>query len=93
MGKDDVPAFTWELMSHFLRGYAREVTLDPQWLKEIPYFLKHREIDMYAVIHRSFDVSNLDDPWCRRYMHNRKHRIEHDVPYIEFDFEGLKEFL
>jgi Ser/Thr protein kinase RdoA (MazF antagonist) len=93
MGKDDISTFTREFMSHFLRGYARENTLDPEWLGEIPAFLKHREIDMYAVIHRSFDVSSLDDPWCQRYMHNRKQRIEQDVPYIDFDFGSLERCL
>ncbi len=93
MGKDDIPGFTREFMCHFLRGYTQKNVLNPKWLREIPAFLKHREIDMYAVIHRSFDVSNLDDPWCRRYMRDRKHRIEHDMPYIEFDFEHLSEFL
>lgn len=27
------------------------------------FFMKLREIDLYTVIHRSFDVNNLDDPW------------------------------
>jgi Ser/Thr protein kinase RdoA (MazF antagonist) len=89
-GRQDAPAFTEEFMSHFLKGYRSENRLDPEWLREIPHFLKMREIDLYAVVHRSFDVSNLDDPWCARYMHNRKDRIEHGVPYIDFDFETLK---
>jgi Ser/Thr protein kinase RdoA (MazF antagonist) len=93
MGKDDIPGFTRGFMSHFLRGYAQENVLNPKWLREIPAFLKHREIDMYAVIHRSFDVSNLDDPWCRRYMRDRKHMIEHDVPYIDFDFDCFRDLL
>ncbi len=89
MWQPDVPAFTWEFMTHFLRGYRRENRLDPRWLLEIPHFLKLREIDLYAVIHRSFDVDNLDDPWCERYMRGRKERIEDDVPYIDFDFASL----
>jgi len=90
--KDDVPAFTHQFMTHFMRGYSRENHLAPAWLKEIPYFLKLREIDLYAVIHRSFDVDNLDDPWCAWYMHDRKAKIENDVPYIDFDFESLAEY-
>jgi Ser/Thr protein kinase RdoA (MazF antagonist) len=86
---DEKAAFTQNFMSHFLRGYAQENRLDPKWLKEIPYFLKFREIDLYAIIHRSFDVEHLDDPWCARYMKNRKERIEQDVPFIDFDFESL----
>jgi Ser/Thr protein kinase RdoA (MazF antagonist) len=89
MWEKDVPAFTQKFMSHFLRGYRRENQLDAAWLKEIPYFLKLREIDLYAIIHRSFDVNHLEDPWNINFMHNRKHKIENDVPYIDFDFESL----
>jgi hypothetical protein len=44
---------------------------------------------LYAVLHRDFNVNNIDDEWCARFMHNRKSRIENDVPYIDFDFESL----
>ena len=91
--KEDTPAFTREFMPHFLRGYIQENHLNPKWLKEIPYFLKLREIDLYAIIHRSFDINNLDNPWCSRYMENRKERIEQELPYIDLDFESLARWL
>jgi Ser/Thr protein kinase RdoA (MazF antagonist) len=93
VNREDAPAFTREFMSHFLRGYSSENRLDPAWLKEIPHFLKLREIDLYAIIHRSFDVDNLDDPWCARYMRGRRSRIEDGVPYVDFNFESLAEYL
>jgi Ser/Thr protein kinase RdoA (MazF antagonist) len=83
--------FTREFMAHFLRGYRREYRLDPIWLKEMPHFLKLREIDLYAVIHRSFDVENIDNAWCVKFMDGRRARLERDVPYVEFDFEALAE--
>ena len=86
---EDWRAFTEEFLSHFLRGYVQACTLDFTWLKEIPNLLKIREIELYAVIHRDFDVNNIDDEWCARFMHNRKSRIENDVPYIDFEFESL----
>lgn len=92
-GKDDEVAFAREFMPHFLRGYSRENRLDPRWLREIPHFLKQREIDLYAVIHRSFDINNLDHPWVAGFMRHRKQRIEHDVPYLDFDFESLAAYL
>ena len=76
-------------MTHFLRGYKRENSIDAAWLNKIPCFLKLREIDLYAVIHRSFDVNNLEHSWDIRFMRNRKYKIENDVPYIDFDFESL----
>lgn len=86
---EDWRVFTEEFLSHFLRGYVQACTLDFTWLKEIPNRLKIREIELYAVMHRDFDVNNIDDEWCARFMHNRKSRIENDVPYIDFDFESL----
>lgn len=68
-----------------MEGYSRENTLDNKWLQEIPTFLKHREIDLYTVIHRSLDVNNLQG-WVKDFMTNRKYRIEHNVPYVDMNF-------
>lgn len=89
MGAEDEAGFAASFLTHFLRGYRRENRLAPRWLSEIPHFLKLREVDMYTIIHRSFDVENLDDPWCVRYMRDRKRRIENDVPYLDLDFASL----
>jgi Ser/Thr protein kinase RdoA (MazF antagonist) len=90
----DGPAFLAEFMPHFLQSYRRENRLDPAWLREIPHFLKLREIDLYAIIHRSFDVENLDDhPWCARFMRGRKQRIEAGMPFVDHDFEALSGLL
>jgi Ser/Thr protein kinase RdoA (MazF antagonist) len=93
MWAEDPAGFTREFMRHFLYGYAQENTFNPAWLAQIPNFLKMREIDLYAVIHRSFDVEHLDDPWVARYMDGRKQRIQNDAPYIEMDFNQLREYL
>jgi len=55
----------------------------------VPWFLKLREIDLYAVIHRSFDVDHLTDSWVSRFMEGRRDRIEQGVPYVEYDFPRL----
>jgi amicoumacin kinase len=86
---DDWHAFTEEFMLHFLRGYIQACKIDFSWLKEIPNFLKIREIELYAVMHRDFDVNHIEDEWCTRFMNNRKSRIENDIPYIDFNFESL----
>ena len=89
----DPPAFTRQFMTHFLRGYQRECPFDPAWLQEFPHFLKLREIDLYAVIHRSFDVDKLEHPFDIQYMRGRQERIERGLPYIDFDFESLADVL
>ena len=48
-----------------------------------------RCIELYAVVFRDFDVSNIDDWWIARFMKDRKYKIEHDVPFIDFDFASL----
>ncbi len=89
MEADDWPAFTQEFMNSFLQGYQLAHPFDPLWLPELPHFLKMREIEMYAAIHRDFDVNNITDEWCERFMRDRKFKIEHDLPFIDFDFESL----
>jgi len=91
--REDRESFTAGFMPPFLRGYSRENRLDGRWLGQMPRFLKLREIDLYAVIHRSFDVEDLDDWWCERFMDGRKERIEEDSPVIDFDFESLARYL
>ena len=88
-GVEDPASVAGAFLPPFLRGYRRENRLDPGWLHELPWFLKLREIDLYGVIHRSFDVDNLDNPWCARYMQDRKRRIEEAVPYLDFDLDAL----
>ena len=72
-------------LDQFMAGYERENSLDPRWMRQMPYFLKLREIDLYVVIHRSFDLDDLD-PWCTSFMDNRRYKIENDVPYAELDW-------
>lgn len=60
LGFSTVTAFTQDFMSHFLRGYRRAYTLDANWLKEIPAFLKLRELELYAVVHRDFDIKDVE---------------------------------
>lgn len=77
---------TPEFCIPFFHGYCGENRLDPAWLMEIPHFLKLREIDMVALIHRSFDVENLTDPWVARFMDGRMARIARGEPYNPVDF-------
>ena len=76
----------------FLQGYARENKLDPKWLSEIPVFLRMREIDLYAVIHRSMDQSKLTG-WCKQFMDGRKERITNSTPYVNLDFSTFANYL
>ena len=88
----DPQGFTARFMPLFLSGYKQENRLDPLWLKEIPYFLKLREIDLFGAILFSFGESPADR-WCARYMQGRREKIEKDVPFLAFDWEALGKYL
>lgn len=90
MGQQDPAGFTEEFLNGFLPGYFAAYDLDQKWFKEIPLFMKMRELDLYAVIHRSFDVENLDDPWCVWYLDGRAERLLAEKPYLDFDFDGFE---
>ena len=82
----------------FLRGYAAENRLHPRWLATLPEFMTMREIDLYAVIHRSYGAAaaepeTLPHDWTRRFMVGRRARIEAGLPYVDFDFTTLGSYL
>ena len=60
LGYPTVVSFTKEFMTHFLRGYRQAYALDSAWLKEIPAFLKLRELELYAVVFRDFDIKDIE---------------------------------
>ena len=82
----------------FLRGYAAENRLHQRWLATLPDFMTMREIDLYAVIHRSYGAAaaepeTLPHDWTRRFMVGRRARIEAGLPYVDFDFTTLGSYL
>jgi Ser/Thr protein kinase RdoA (MazF antagonist) len=88
-GNDDPEGTARSFLPVFLSGYRRTARLDPTWLRWLPDFMTLREIDLYALIHRSFDVERIDDPWCARWMEGRAERIAARRPFIELDSREL----
>lgn len=88
LGVDDPDQFFPTFLDGFLPGYLQEFRLDPKWFREIPHFAKLREMDLYALIHRSFDLDNLD-PWCSWYMAGRQQRLEEGLPFLAFEPESF----
>lgn len=68
-GYPSLASFTTEFMVHFLKGYSLAFTVEPSWLKEIPTFLKLREIELYAVVHRDFDIKNVNHSSIEEFIH------------------------
>ena len=38
-------------------------------------------------------IENPEDEWGRNYMDGRRAKIENDIPYIEYDWGSLEEYL
>ena len=95
----DPPGVLAGFLPPFLRGYRAENRLDPRWLGAIHDFLTTREIDLYAVIQRSYDLPDGDaaeaipHPWPRQFMTGRRARILAGTSYVEFDFAMLADQL
>ena len=90
--EEDPAAFIGRFAPAFFQGYREENRLEAGWLEEIPFFLKLREIDLFAEILFA-DGEDPAHPWSRRYMRGRRERIEDDVPFIDFDWESLAAYL
>lgn len=69
-------------MEHFLKGYTLECDVDDFWLKQIPLFLRLREIIVYTGMHRSTDVAKLNQ-WGLDYISQSKTRIENGIPIVD----------
>ncbi|MGC9396043.1 MAG: phosphotransferase enzyme family protein [Anaerolineae bacterium] len=84
----DRKAFTIRFLQSYLKGYLTKNALDAFWLGQLPQFLKLLEIGVYAQVYAYHDPADTES-WVGKFMANRKFRIEHDVPYIDLDFEHL----
>ena len=90
MGHEKDKRYLRAFTTTFMKGYYQENDIDSCWLKEIPYFLKLREIDLYAQINFAFGgFEKVDDPWCRKYLAGRKRRIVEGVPFVDFNWVSL----
>ena len=88
MGHENDPEYIKMFTENFLRGYYHQNFIDPLWFREVPYFLKLREIDLYAQIYFAFGgFDNINDAWCQNYIRGRKQRIEEEIPYIDFNWD------
>lgn len=96
--RDDPEDYLAGFLPDFLRGYRAENRLDPAWLAAIPDFLTMREIELYAIIQRSYDVTpdtidQIPHAWPRRFMEGRAACITAGAPYIAFDLSTMADYL
>ena len=76
----------------FLRGYRAENALNPAWAALIHNFMTLREIELYAIILRSYgitpdEVGAIPHAWTRGFMIGRRERIAAGQRYLDYDFD------
>jgi len=69
-------------MEHYLKGYTLKCSVDEYWLRQIPLFLRLREIIVYTGMHRSTDVTQLDQ-WGLDFISQSRTRIEKGIPIVD----------
>jgi len=83
----DRQAYAFEFLQPLLNGYRQVNGLDPFMLEQIPLFAKLLEINIYAEI-AAVSSSGMDW-WGRKFMTDRRERIENDIPYLALDLKNL----
>lgn len=73
-------------MSHFFAGYKEENFLHEDIIKQIPVFLKLREIFLYQLFKQKWDLNNLEE-WQRYTLHDLEDKIKNTIPYA-----GISDF-
>jgi amicoumacin kinase len=76
--------FTFEFLTHFLKGYAKENSLTNELIDQLPDFLKLRELFLYVLFLKVWDSSNLQD-WQDYTLNNLKTNIETNRLYAGLD--------
>lgn len=88
--KTEIKNYQQKFIESFIAGYNQTNYIDPKWIEYIPSFIRLREITLYGVIHRDFDIDNIDHPWISKFMDGRKEKIINNTPYFDFDFSNVK---
>lgn len=90
--RDDPETHLAGFLPDFRRGYAAENRLEPAWANLIHDFLTLRELELYAAILRSYNITpeqaeTILHAWTRRFMTGRRERIAAGQRFVEMEFE------
>jgi len=78
--------FRQSFMNRFLAGYQAESYLHEDIVKQIPIFLKLREIFLYQLFTRKWDKNNLEE-WQKYTLLDLEKKIRNKTPY-----SGISDF-
>jgi amicoumacin kinase len=69
----------------FLQGYMTECEIEEEWVKRIPHFLLLRDMTLYSVFHKKWDVEKLSEGE-RSLLSQIRERLHHDEPIVDLDY-------
>jgi amicoumacin kinase len=72
--------FCHEFLCHFFAGYMEENPLHETTIKQIPTFLKLREIFLYRLFLEKWDLNQLEE-WQKHTLDDLERRIANQVPF------------
>ncbi|MFT4413670.1 phosphotransferase enzyme family protein [Fredinandcohnia humi] len=72
--------FCHTFMGNFFKGYIEENLLHEDIIKQIPIFLKLREIFLFRLFLEKWDMANLEE-WQEYTINSLKENITNDIPY------------
>ena len=80
--------FGGKFLIAFLKGYLTECDIDDEWVKRIPHFLLLRDLTLYTVFHKKWDLENLSDGE-RSLLSQIRERLQEDEPIVDLDYEKI----
>src|SRR5690606_998360 len=81
-------AFGEEFLTAFLRGYLEEYTIEEEWIELLPEFLLLRDLTLYSVFHKKWDIAHLSESESLLVMQIRN-RLLADEPIVSLDYRGI----
>jgi Ser/Thr protein kinase RdoA (MazF antagonist) len=83
----DKTTFANHFLGNFMAGYLEENSLDAYWMEQIPLFLRLRMISKYILHYPEWQSSTMSENRKSAFL-EWKHKIENDIPYIDFENEA-----
>ncbi|WP_175988042.1 phosphotransferase enzyme family protein [Bacillus sp. Marseille-Q1617] len=83
-------AFGETFLTAFLSGYLEEYSLEEDWIDHLPSFLLLRDLTLYTVFHKKWDLNNLSEVE-ESLLAGLKERLMNDEPIVNLDFKAVLE--
>ncbi|MBM7704409.1 phosphotransferase enzyme family protein [Metabacillus iocasae] len=77
-----------DMLVHFLSGYLREHDMSDEWISRIPLFLALRDYELYAVFHKKWDVTALDEREAALLDQIRDRLVRYE-PIVELNYNQI----